>query len=82
MKKISLFAVFLAFGLCSCSTTSSGEKKDTYTMQKGGMSSQAHEMPASEKPACEKTDEECANKKKEGYTMQKGGMSSQTHEMK
>lgn len=61
--------------LAACSKTESAEKKDTYTMQKGGMSSSAHEMPASEA-----TDSEA--KKKDGYRMEKGGMSSSSHQMK
>lgn len=75
MKK-SLLAVAL-LALAACSTSSESGKKDTYQMQKGGMSSQTHQMPASTK-----SDEQDANKKKDGYRMEKGPMGSVGHEMK
>lgn len=74
MKK-SLFVVAL-LALSACSSSSGSAEKETYRMQKGGMSSQAHEMPSSPK-----TDEQ-DTKKKDGYRMEKGPMGSVGHDMK
>lgn len=70
-------ALSLLIGVfASCSSTASPEKKDTYTMPKGGMSNTAHEMQA---PAC---DGDTNEDKKDTYVMPKGGMSNTAHEMK
>lgn len=78
MNKLFVVVLLTATALlASCATSGSSEKKDTYTMQKGGMSSQAHEMPATEK-----SDEDTATKRKDGYRMEKGPMGNVGHEMK
>lgn len=67
----------IAIVLLSCAvgcTSSTAEKRDTYTMQKSGMNSGPHEMPVP--PAADETT------KKPGTTrMPKGVMRTGEHEM-